>query len=286
MRARSFRRYLVRFEAEGEAGLLDRRLENRSSRGASADEVLALQERYRERYGGWDVRHFFGHYRSEGGQRSYGWVKKQLRAGGLVERGKRKGTHRKKRDRKPLPGMMIHQDGSRHEWLAGQWHDLIVTMDDATGEVYSMFLVEEEGTASSFIGMREVIESRGVPSSFHSDRGSHDWTTPEAGGQVDKANPTQFGRAMRQMNIQRMAADSPEARGRSRTGCRRNWRFAGSRAWKRRTGSSGRNSARATTRSFRWRRVKKGQLLSRGLGATCRTSCVSTMSGQRCRTTA
>ena len=215
MCARSFRRYLARYEAAGEVGLLDRRLENRSARGAAADEVLALQDRYRERYGGWNVRHFWGHYQAEGGQRSYSWVKKQLQAGGLVERGKRKGAHRKKRDRKPLPGMMIHQDGSRHEWLAGHWHDLIVTMDDATGEVYSMFLVEEEGTASSFLGMREVIESRGVPSSFYSDRGSHYWTTPEAGGKVDKANPTQFGRAMRQLSIQMIAAYSPEARGRS-----------------------------------------------------------------------
>ena len=142
-------------------------------------------------------------------------MKKQLRSGGLGERGKRKGRHRKKRDREPLPGMMIHQDGSRHEWLAGQWHDLIVTMDDATGEVYSMFLVEEEGTASSFLGMREVIESRGVPSSFHSDRGGHPFPTPEAGGKVDKAHLTQFGRAMRQLSIQMIAACSPEARGRS-----------------------------------------------------------------------
>jgi hypothetical protein len=94
--------------------------------------------------------------------RSYTWVKKQLQAGGLVFCGKRKGQHRKKRDRKPLPGMMLHQDGSRHEWLPDQWHDLIVTMDDATGEVYSMFLVEEEGTASSFRGMQEVIESSGM----------------------------------------------------------------------------------------------------------------------------
>jgi hypothetical protein len=135
---------------------------------------------------------FSSHYKAGGGKRN-SWVKKHLQAGELVERGKRKGQHRKERDRKPLPGMMIHQDGSRHEWLAGQWHDLIVTMDDATGEVYSMFLVEEEGTASSFAGMREVIDAHGLPSSFYSDRGSHYWHTPEAGGKVDKSNLTQFG---------------------------------------------------------------------------------------------
>lgn len=211
----SFRRYLGRYEAEGEGGLLDRRLENRSARGAPADEVLALQERYRERYGGWSARHFFSHNQSDGGKRSYSWEKKQLQAGGLVERGKRKGPHRKKRDRKPLPGMMIPQDGSRHEWLPGQWHDLIVTLEDATGEVYSLFLVEEEGTASSLQGMREVIESHGLPSSFYSDRGSHDGHTPEAGGKVGKSNLTQFGQAMRQLNIRMIAAYSPQARGRS-----------------------------------------------------------------------
>jgi transposase InsO family protein len=213
--ARGFRRYVVRYEADGEAGLLDRRLGHRFTRGALADEVLALREQYRERYVGWNVKHFYGNYQSEGGKRGYTWVKKQLRTGGLVERGKRKGGHRKKRDREPLPGMMIHQDGSRHGWLPGQWHDLIVTMDDATAEVYSMFLVEEEGTASSLAGMREVIESRGLPGSFYGDRGSHYWHTPQAGGKVDKSNPTQFGRAMRQLNIQMIAAYSPQARGRS-----------------------------------------------------------------------
>jgi hypothetical protein len=179
------------------------------------DEVMAMQESYRERHLGWNVRHFPEWYRREGGQRSYSWVKKHLQAGGWVTQGKKKGTHRQKRERKPLPGRMIHQDGSRHEWVAGQRWDLIVTMDDATSEHYDLRLVEEEGTASSFQGLREVILSRGLPCTFYSDRGSHDWTTPEAGGQVDKAHPTQFGRAMKQLGIEMIAAYSPEARGRS-----------------------------------------------------------------------
>ena len=112
--------------------------------------------------------------------------------------------------------MMIHQDGSTHEWVAGQKWDLdIVTMDDATSEHYSMFFCEEEGTASSFRGVRDAIEARGLFSSFYSDRGSHYWHTPEAGGKVDKDNPTQFGRAMRHLGIEMIAAYSPEARGRS-----------------------------------------------------------------------
>jgi hypothetical protein len=137
-----------------------------------------------EAYEEWNERHFHAEYRSEGGQRSYSWVKKQLQARQWVERGKRQGTHRKKRERKPLPGMMIHQEGSKHEGLPGQWHDLIVTLDDATGEHNSMFLVEEEGTASSLPGIRDVIEARGLPCSFYSDRGSHYGTTPEAGGKA------------------------------------------------------------------------------------------------------
>jgi hypothetical protein len=179
------------------------------------DEVLALQEQYRTHYQGWNARHFHSWYKRDGGQRSSTWVKTRLQEVGLLAQGQRKGTHRKKRERRPLPGMLIHQDGSRHEWLEGQWHDLIVTMDDATGEHYDMRLVEEEGTASSFLGMRSVIESRGLPCAFYSDRGSHYWHTPEAGGQVDKKNPTQFGRAMKRLGIEMIAAYSPEARGRS-----------------------------------------------------------------------
>ena len=111
--------------------------------------------------------------------------------------------------------MMLHQDGSRHEWVQGKFWDLIVTMDDATGEHYSMFLVEEEGTQSSFRGIKEVIDSHGLFASLYTDRGGHYWHTPEAGGKVNKELPTQFGRAMRQLGIEMIPAYSPEARGRS-----------------------------------------------------------------------
>jgi hypothetical protein len=215
MSERNFRRYLVRFEAEGLQGLIDRRLEQVSHRRAPVDEVLAVTEQYRTRHLGWNVRHFHAWYRREGGSRSYSWVKKQLQAAGLVEKGRKQGGHRKKRERMPLPGMMIHQDGSRHEWVPGHLWDLIVTMDDATNEHYDMRFVEEEGTASSFLGIRTVILGRGLPCSFYSDRGSHYWTTPQAGGKVDKAHPTQFGRALRQLGIEMIPAYSPEARGRS-----------------------------------------------------------------------
>lgn len=212
---RSFRRYVVRYEAEGLEGLIDQRLEQVSRRRAPADEVLAVTEQYRQRHLGWNVRHFHSWYRREGGQRSYSWVKQRLQAAGLVAKGQAKGAHRRKRERMALPGMMIHQDGSRHEWVPGQAWDLIVTMDDATNEHYAMLLVPEEGTQSSFHGVAEVIRAKGLFCSFYSDRGSHYWITPAAGGKVDKEHLTQFGRALGQLGIAMIAAYSPEARGRS-----------------------------------------------------------------------
>ncbi len=212
---RSFRRYLSRYEAEGLEGLIDRRLDHVSSRRAPVDEVMALTEQYRSRHIGWNVKHFHSWYKREGGTRGYTWVKKRLQEAKLVPKAEKRGAHRKRRERSALPGMMIHQDGSSHEWVAGQKWDLIVTMDDATGEHYSMFFVEEEGTASSFRGVQEVIATRGLFSSFYSDRGSHYWHTPDAEGKVDRNKLTQFGRAMKQLGIDMIPAYSPEARGRS-----------------------------------------------------------------------
>ena len=212
---RSFRRYMGRYEADGLEGLIDRRLEQVSNRQAPVDEVIAMTDEYRRRYGGWNVKHFHSWYSRTGGTRSYTWVKKHLQKAELVPKASMRGAHRKRRERAALPGMMIHQDGSTHEWVVGQMWDLINTMDDADNEHYSMFFVEEEGTASSFQGVHDVIEAHGLFSSFYSDRGSHYWNTPEAGGKVDKDNPTQFGRALRHLGIEMIAAYSPEARGRS-----------------------------------------------------------------------
>lgn len=212
---RSFRRHLSRFKADGLEGLIDRRLESASNRRAPVDEVMALTGQYRSRHSGWNVKHFHRWYQREGGARSYSWVKKRLQEAHLVQTNKQRGSHRRRRERSPLPGMMIHQDGSTHAWVAGQMWDLIVTLDDATSEHYSMFFIEEEGTASSFRGVREVIEAHGLFSAFYSDRGSHYWHTPVAGGKVDKTNPTQFGRALKQLGVEMIAAYSPQARGRS-----------------------------------------------------------------------
>lgn len=212
---RTFRRYLARYEASGLEGLIDRRLEQVSHKKAPVDEVLRLTEQYRRRHLGWNAKHFYAWYRKEGGTRSYTWVKSRLQEAALVPKSKAKGAHRKRRERAAWPGLMIHQDGSRHEWVPGQKWDLIVTMDDATSEHYSMFFVSEEGTLSSLRGVRDVIEARGLFCSFYSDRGSHYWHTPQAGGKVDKDHPTQFGQTMRHLGIDMIAAYSPEARGRS-----------------------------------------------------------------------
>lgn len=212
---RTFRRYLERYDDGGLEALLDKRISQASHRQAPVDEVMALAERYRKRYRGWKVRHFHSHYRREGGTRSYTWVKMRLQEAGLVKKAPRRGAHRKRREPSPLPGMMIHQDGSTHEWVPGQEWDLIVTMDDATNEHYSMFFVPEEGTWSSFRGVREVFRKRGIFCSLYTDRGSHYWHTPQEGGKVDKENLTQFGRAMNQLGIEMIPAYSPEARGRS-----------------------------------------------------------------------
>jgi transposase len=212
---RTFRRYIDRYEDDGLSGLIDKRLHQVSHRRAPVDEVMRLTDRYRLQHDGWNAKHFYAWYQREGGERSYTWVKNRLQEAKLVPKGVKRGGHRKRRERRPLPGMLLHQDGSTHEWVPGQHWDLIVTMDDATNEHYSMFFVEEEGTQSSFQGVREVIETRGLFCAFYSDRGSHYWTTPEAGSKVDKVNLTQFGRAMKQLGIDMIAAYSPEARGRS-----------------------------------------------------------------------
>ena len=212
---RTFRRYVDRYEDEGLDGLADKRLGQVSARRAPVDEVVRTEALYRERYDGWNVKHFHSFYRREhAGTRSYTWVKNTLQRAGLVAKAPARGRHRRRRERAPVPGMMLHQDGSTHQWVPGQLWDLIITLDDATSEHYSMFFVEQEGTASSLRGMAEVIRTRGLPSSLYTDRGSHYWLTPEAGGKVDRTRLTQFGRAMRQLGVEMIPAYSPEARGR------------------------------------------------------------------------
>ncbi len=212
---RTFRRWRDRYQGEGAAGLQDRRLGRASARAVPVDEALQMVTLYESRYTGWTVKHFHERWQAEhGGTRSYTWTKRRLQAAGQVSRAPRRGAHRKKRPRKPRPGMMLHQDGSTHEWVPGCQWDLIVTLDDATSELYSACFVEEEGTMSSFQALHEVIVAQGLFSSLYVDRGSHYWHTEEAGGKVDKTRLTQVHRALQQLGITLIPAYSPEARGR------------------------------------------------------------------------
>jgi len=200
---RQFRRYRVRYEEEGLDGLIDKRLGKASAKRVPVDAIAWMLEEYRTHYRGWNAKHFHERLVERHNFRwGYTWTKTQLHAAGLLERAKRRGAHRRKRPRKPCEGMMLHQDGSPFAWLAGQAAlDLIVTMDDATSEVYSAFLVEEEGTASSLRGLLEVLSAKGLPASLYTDRGSHYFYTPKAGEAVDKERLTQVGRALKQLGI-------------------------------------------------------------------------------------
>ncbi len=212
---RTFRRWCQRFEDGGEAGLLDRRLGRASGKRVPVDREDEVERLYRKRYNGFTARHFHEHLvRDHGFRWGYTWTKVFLQSKGLLERAPRRGAHRRKRPRRPLPGMMLHQDGSRHAWLSGQEAlDLIVTMDDATSAIYSAFLTPEEGTASTFRALAEVFGVHGLPLSLYTDRGSHYFTTPEAGAAVDRKRPTQVGRALAHLGVEHIAAYSPQAAG-------------------------------------------------------------------------
>jgi len=167
---RQFRRYRARYEEEGIDGLVDRRLGKASARRVPVDAIEWMLDQYRTHHRGWNVKHFHEHLQQ---RHSFGWgytwTKTQLHAVGLVERAARRGAHRRKRPRKPCVGMMLHQDASRFAWLEGEAElDLVVTMDDASSTIYSAFLVEEEGTASTFRALLEVFSTHGLGSIIRS----------------------------------------------------------------------------------------------------------------------
>ncbi len=214
---RQFRRYVASYEAGGLGRLRDGRLGRPSSNATPADVVAAILALYRRDHLGWNVKHFHEHLvKRHGYTLSYSLVKNRLQDADLVRPERRKGGHRRKRERKPCVGMMLHQDASKHVWLEGRPAlDLVVTMDDATSEIYSAFLVDEEGTMSTLRGCLQVFAKQGLPASLYTDRGSHYFNTPEAGGKVDKVHLTQVGRALEHLGVAHIAAYSPEARGRS-----------------------------------------------------------------------
>jgi transposase len=214
---RTMRRWHQRLEEDGYDGLADRRKGKPSSHRVAlktAEEVLRL---YREKYYDLNMRHFHEKLKEEHQiDLSYTWVQQALQGAGLVAGRRKRGPHRRRRPRRPLPGMLLHIDGSKHQWFNDdRWHDLIVILDDATSEIYYAQLVDEESTRTVMSGLREVIETKGLFCALYSDRGSHFFVTPKAGEKVDKHRLTQVGRAMKELGVQMIPAYSPQARGRS-----------------------------------------------------------------------
>jgi len=214
---RHLRRWRGEWEKVGYDGLFDRRLGKPSPKRVPMETIAEVLRLYREKYSRFSVQHFHEKLVEEHKiQLSYTWVKKALQGAGLVEKEAKRGVHRKKRDRRPIPGMMLHIDASKHQWLGDErWFDLIVIMDDATSEVYYAQLVDEESTRTVMAALRKVVEEKGTFCSLYSDRASHFFTTPKAGDVVDRQRLTQVGRALAELNIEMIAAYSPQARGRS-----------------------------------------------------------------------
>jgi transposase len=214
---RTMRRWRERLEEHGYVGLGDRRKGKPSPKRipvATMEEMLRL---YREKYFDLNMRHFHEKLRDEHKiEVSYTSVQNALQGAGLVAKRHKRGPHRKRRVRRVMPGMMLHIDGSKHQWLNDdRWYDLIVILDDATSEIYYAQLVEEESTRTVMAGLWEVIDTKGVFCSLYSDRGSHFFLTRKEGEKVDKDRLTQVGRAMKELGVKMIAAYSPQARGRS-----------------------------------------------------------------------
>lgn len=217
MSDRQLRRWRKRWEEHGYDGLFDRRTQQPSPKRVPVTQVEEVLRLYRERYFDFNVKHFVEKLHEEHQiDLSYTWVKTALQTAGLVKRAPKRGTHRKARPRRPLPGMLLHIDGSSHRWIPGcahQW-DMIVVFDDATSEVYYAKLVDEESTPTVMAAVKEVIQQRGIFCALYSDRASHFVYTPKAGEPPDRGKKTQVERALNQMDIELIAAHSPEARGR------------------------------------------------------------------------
>ena len=217
---RTMRRWKAKYEKKGMRVLFDGRKGKRNWRKVEAKEVEAVVSLYREQYHDFNVLHFHEKLTQEHGIHfSYTWVKNVLQGAGLVKKSRSSPKHRKRRSRKPLPGMMLHIDGSHHQWFQDdRWYDLIVVLDDATSEIYYAQLVEDECTRTVMAALRQVVETQGWFASIYSDRAGHFFQTPKSGGPVDPTQLTQVGRAMRDLGIRMIPAYSPQARGRSERG--------------------------------------------------------------------
>ena len=220
MHPRSLRRWRARQQRVGYDGLLDRRRQRPSPRLAPFAEIERILRLYRERYAGFNVRHFHQLVRrDEHVTLSYTLVKTALQKAGLVAKRRARGRHRRRREPRPCFGELLHLDGSRHQWLAlvpELWLTMIVIVDDATKQVlYAELRDGGESVAAIMIALRVVLERHGLPMALYTDRAHWAAHTPTAGGAVDRRHPTQVGRALARLGIEHILGYSPQARGRS-----------------------------------------------------------------------
>ena len=219
---RTMRRWRQRYEEHGYDGLFHRQRGKPSPKRIPVETLEQVLGLYQEEYFDFNVRHFHEKLHEEHGiELSYTWVKLALQGAGLVKKRKRRSAHRRRRPRRPLPGMLLHIDGSQHRWFQDAiQHDLLAVLDDATSEIYYSQLVEEESTRTVMAALRVVVETKGVFCALYSDRATHFFVTPKAGGKVDPNRVTQVGRALQELEIKMIPAYSPQARGRSERGFR------------------------------------------------------------------
>jgi hypothetical protein len=289
----NFRRLCVRYEEDGVEGLRNRRNGKVSPRRAPARELERMHELYRERYSDFTVKHFHEqlvkrhHYKL-----CYTVTKASLQAAGLVAKARRRSAHHKKRERRPLPGMLLFQDGSTHRWIATLGHDLdlVVTLDDATSAICSALLVEQEGTMSSFLGLAETIARHGLFGALYTDRGGHYFVTPKDARKVDKTQLTQVGRALSQLGIthirpihHRAAGAWSGCSGRCRSGCRRSCAWPASRPWRPPIATSRNASCPTTMPASRCRPPSPDRPSCPMPAARLRTCCASRRMGGRRR---
>jgi transposase len=274
---RTMRRWRMGMEKFGYSGLADRRKGRASPLRISVATVEEVLRLYREEYYDLNIRHFHEKLQDEHDIRlSYTWVQKALQGAGLVAKRHKRGPHRRRRPRRPLPGMLLHIDGSKHRWLNDdRWYDLIVILDDATSEIYYAQLVEEESTRTVMAGLREVIENHGLFCALYSDRGSHFFVTVKEGEKVDKHRLTQVGRAIKELGIQMIAAYSPQARGRSERSfgtwqgrLPQELRLAGISTVEGANAFLRERTSRSLTASSKWRRRRKARRFGALVGAT------------------
>lgn len=215
---RTLRRWRERYETHGYAGLVDKRLRRPSIRCVPAGQVEHVLRLYRERYLGFNVRHFHQIARREHGVTvSYSFTKQVLQAARLVKKHRARGRHRRRREPRACFGEMLHLDGSVHEWFTGVdvRPCLMAVSDDATKRVLYAALVPSETTHAVMTSLAAVVRSEGLPMALYTDRAHWAFHTPKAKGPVDKTRLTQVGRALARLGIEHIPSYSPQARGRS-----------------------------------------------------------------------